>query len=131
MIKYILIFFLIITASLSYAQLKINSETIRTVQITFDINETEPKEVKNSFDEIPVRISGDILRIGDEIYKVVLIVKKRYTNVYRIYYREESTDDLSEYPETITFVEYYSADKTLKQVINRDSEIVYINYILE
>ena len=62
--KKLLIFFVLVTiTTLSYAQLSINSITIRTVQVTFEINETEPKEVKNSFDEIPVKISEDILRI--------------------------------------------------------------------
>ncbi|MFC2126140.1 hypothetical protein ACFLU5_15160 [Bacteroidota bacterium] len=129
--KLLISFLLIISASLSFAQLKVNSVTIRTVELTFDINETEPKEVKNTFDEIPIRITGEIMGIDDEIYKVVLIVKKRYTNVYRIFYREENNDELSDYPETITFVEYFSADKTLKKITHEGNEIVSMNYILE
>ena len=129
--KIIFSFFIIISPFLSYAQLNVNNSTIRILKVTFNKTETEPKDIKNTFEEIAVRITADILIIDDEIYKVVFIVKKRYTNVFRIYYREEMSDKLSDYPEMIQSVEYYSADKTLKKIISQGNEIVYINYILE
>ena len=128
--KFILSFLLIISAYFSYAQLNVNSVTIRILKATFDINETEPKETKYIYEEFPVRITEDFMIINDDLYKVVLIVKKRFTNVFKIYYIEENNNDLGDYPEAIHSVEYYSVEKTLKKVIVQGDETVYINYYL-
>ena len=102
MTKLLLAFLLIIiSANYSYSQLNINSTTLRILKLTFNMNETEPKETKYLNEEIPIRITPDILIINDDIYKVIFTVKKRYSNVYKIYYREEYEDTTSDYPERL------------------------------
>jgi len=127
----IIILILLPVISFSQEQLKVKGVTLKTVEITFLPDQTEPEKVNNTFDEIPIMITGDVLRIGNELYKVVYIVKKRFSAYYRIYYREEMQDKLSDYPEIIEFVEYSVADKTLTKVDRRGSKIIYMSYELE
>jgi hypothetical protein len=122
---------IVISANYSYAQLSVNSKTLRILKLTFTTNETEPIGTEYINEEIQIRITPDILIIDDEIFKVVYTIKKRYSNVYKIYFRDENEDPTSDYPELIQFVEYFPIEKILKKVDIIGNEYIVLNYLLE